>query len=148
MPALWVKNSSGTWSSVIQPWVKNSSGSWAPVLNVWVKTGGTWQLSWTGFTAQAVPSSLEKFDFGPTITTDTAVASQTGGVGPFAYQWTYVSGSPAISVLTSTSDTTAFRATGMASLERREAVFKCVVTDTTTGVTADSNPVSVAIERT
>jgi hypothetical protein len=91
------------------------------------------------------PASLAKFGTTSTLTTDTTTATPTGGVGPYTYAWTNVSGAT-LTVTASTSATTAFQATGLAVGEARDATYRCTVTDSTAATaTAD---VLITIERT
>jgi hypothetical protein len=91
------------------------------------------------------PASLAKFGTTSTLTTDTTTATPTGGVGPYTYAWTKVSGAT-LTVTASTSATTAFQATGLAVGEARDATYRCTVTDSTAATaTAD---VLITIERT
>jgi hypothetical protein len=61
------------------------------------------------------------------ITTNSVTVTPNGGVAPYSYAWTYVSGD-AFTVLSPTSATTAFRSTSAS-----EGVYKCTVTDSTPG---------------
>ncbi len=144
MPATYVKTG-GSFSPVLQPYIK-SSGSWVPVLNIWVRNGGSWSLAFTGFTASAAPNPADGTALSSTVDSVFCTATPTGGVGPFTYAWAYVSGDATISIVSPTSSTTVFRATGMAVGEIRSAVFSCVVTDTTTGISETTNNVSTTLE--
>lgn len=61
------------------------------------------------------------------ITTNTITVTPTGGVAPYTYAWSYVSGD-AVTVLSPTSAATQFRSNTTAS-----AVYACTVTDSTGG---------------
>lgn len=144
MPAIYVKTG-GAFEPVLQPYVKDG-GSWEPVLNAWTKTAGAWELIWTGFTVAATPASETVETDLPTVSSSLFTATPTGGVGPFTYAWSKVSGD-SIVITTPTLQTTRFQANTMTSGSSRSAVFECAVTDTTTGVVATSNTVSVTLTR-
>ena len=76
------------------------------------------------------PTTLYKLGTTSSITTDNVTATVSGGVAPYTYAWTKVSGST-LTVTAATSATTAFTATGMAQGETRDAVYRCTVTDST-----------------
>lgn len=146
MAATYVKTS-GSFAPVLQPYIK-TSGAWTPVLSMWVKTGGTWTLTWSGFTASASPTTMGGLGSSSTVLSDGAItASASGGVGPFTYSWTQVSGD-AISAAAPFNANSFFRATAMGAGETRIAVYKCVVTDTTTSVSEDTNNVTITLSRT
>lgn len=62
-----------------------------------------------------------------TITTNTAIATPTGGQAPFTYAWTYVSGDNAV-ILSPTSAATQFQL-NVAPNQFRSGTFRCTVTD-------------------
>lgn len=66
---------------------------------------------------------------GTTSLTSTVTASQ--GTAPYTYAWTRTAGSTKISVVSSTSATTAFSASGLADGDNESATFRCRVTDDT-----------------
>lgn len=146
MPSPYVKTG-GSFVPIVQPYVK-TSGSWAPVLNMWVKTSGSWELVFTGFTVELSPST--ESGSGPdatVITTGYVEVAVTGGVGPFTYSWTQVSGD-SISAISAAAYRTLFRATFMDPDETRIAVYKCTVTDTTTGLSEETGNVTITLTRT
>ena len=71
----------------------------------------------------------------------------SGGVAPYSYSWTKLSGD-SITANSATAATTTFSATGLFSGEARDATFRCTVTDSTGGtpLTATAD-VFVSIER-
>ncbi len=81
-----------------------------------------------------------------TITTGSVTASVSGGTAPYSYSWVELFGG-GIDIVSPTSATSTFRATGMTSGEVRSAAFNCVVTDAT-GAVATSGDLSVTIDRT
>lgn len=140
MPSLSVKDS-GSWKAVIQPYVLDG-GTWKPALSMYVKDSGSWKLVWTGFTATASPSSWSgATSSGNLLVSATFTATTSGGVGPFAYQWTLVSGGTVLSADNATSASTTFSGTGFSEIDI--ATYKCVVTDTATGLSDDTNTITV-----
>jgi hypothetical protein len=104
--------------------------------------GGTWKLVWTGFTATAAPSSWSGATAsGNLLVSDPFTASVTGGVGPFTYAWTLISGGAVFGIDSPTSATTTFSGVGYSDLDI--ATYKCVVTDTATGLSDDTNTITV-----
>lgn len=67
---------------------------------------------------------------GSGTTTNTSTVTPIENVGSVTYSWVRTSGSTKISVVSSTSATTGFSATGLADQEQVTAVFTCTGTDT------------------
>lgn len=138
MPSLNVR-SGGVWKAVVQPYVRNG-GVWKPLVNMFVRSGGVWKLVWTGFTTSLSPTTLTQS--GPSyssVTTGTCTVTVTGGVGPFTYAWTIVSGDPSFTPNSPTSASTTFTGTTTDPGVPTFATYKCVVTDTATGLTSDTS---------
>lgn len=99
-------------------------------------------------TASASPTSLYKS--GPTASQTTASVTVTpsGGVSPYTYSWTLLTGAT-LTVNSPTAATTTFSKTGMISGDSFDATYRCTVTDSTGGtpLTATAD-VPVTIERT
>ena len=99
-------------------------------------------------TASASPTSLYKT--GPTASQTTASVTVTpsGGVSPYTYAWTLLTGAT-LTVNSPTAATTTFSKTGMISGDSFDATYRCTVTDSTGGtpLTATAD-VPVTIERT
>ena len=99
-------------------------------------------------TASASPTSLYKT--GPTASQTTASVTVTpsGGVSPYTYAWTLLSGDT-LTVNSPSAATTTFSKTGMISGDSFDATYRCTVTDSTGGtpLTATAD-VPVTIERT
>jgi hypothetical protein len=98
-------------------------------------------------TASASPTSLYKT--GPTSSQTTASVTVTpsGGVSPYTYSWTLLTGDT-LTVNSPTAATTTFSMTGMISGDSFDATYRCTVTDSTGGtpLTATAD-VTVTIER-
>lgn len=94
-------------------------------------------LSLTGPTT--VSGANGTFNYGDTVsvTTETAIMSASGGVFPYTYQWTYVSGETAV-VSNPTGSSTQF-SRGQVVESFLQGVYRCTVTD------AASNTVSVNV---
>lgn len=93
--------------------------------------GAAQQASTVGSGALAFSASCDPaIAFGDgrvNITTNTITTTPTGGVAPYTYAWSFVSGD-AVTVLSPTSAATQFRSNTTAS-----AVYACTVTDSTPG---------------
>jgi hypothetical protein len=81
-----------------------------------------------GFYVTVSPTALGKKGTISTLTTPAAVATPTGGVGPYTYAWTKQSGG-AITANSPSSYSTTFTATGLGVDEERDAVFRVTCTD-------------------
>jgi hypothetical protein len=98
-------------------------------------------------TASASPASVSGSGNTATVSSGSATCTPSGGSGNFTYSWVRVSGSTSVSAVSATAATSAFRATTLTAGQTLSAVFRCDVTDTTTGVTASSGNVSVSVNR-
>lgn len=125
--------------------VGTASGNKAVAVG-YVGTSGGNKVFFTALSASASPSFVSGSDTGVVVTTNTSTATPTGGFGPFTYAWAFVSGD-AVTVVSPTLATTAFRGGAMGVGETRNAIFRCTVTDTATGFTAITNDVAAEVER-
>lgn len=75
---------------------------------------------------------------------DRPTVSVTGGIYPLTYSWsrTGANTSPTITILSPTSATTGFSATGIPPCTQISTTFRCTITDFT-GATINSNEVTV-----
>ncbi len=93
--------------------------------------------------ASVIPSSIDELGPGPTIITQQAIATGSGGVPPYTYLWERVTGT-LITADDPTSDRTAFRATPP-DIMPYLATFTCTITDSVGQEATDT--VSVTITR-
>lgn len=80
-----------------------------------------------------------------TATTNAATVTPTGGVGPYTYDWEYVSGDATIVVNNDASATTTFSGRVSKVVPFSSAIWRCKVTDSAANITY-SNNVEVSIE--
>ena len=136
----------GAWKGLTGQWV-GVSGAWRFILNEWVGVGGAWKLVHTTTLLIAVSPSLAVGTRGRTVTPATFVAVASGGSGSYTYAWTRLANSgPSQSALSPTSATTDIDATVSSGSPNSSGSWKCTVTDTATGLTADSATVTADIE--
>jgi hypothetical protein len=74
-----------------------------------------------------------------TVQTNLVSCNASGGVSPYDYSWTRVSGSSAITATAPTSASTRFKSTTVPAGGSQSAVFKCTVTDDLGQVVSTSN---------
>jgi len=98
--------------------------------------------------ASASPTTIYKSGPGADQTTASTTVTVSGGVSPYTYAWTLVSGDT-LTVNSPTAATTTFTKTGLPPFGGVEATYRCTVTDSTGGtpLTATAD-VFVTIERT
>lgn len=84
--------------------------------------------------------------YGTIISAEPGICSPAGGVPPYTYLWTYVSGSASIHIQNATNPSTYFTVGGKAFFDDF-AVFKCVVTDSSATVVNSSNNITVYMTR-
>lgn len=142
MPELHYKDG-GAWRKAKELYYKDG-GIWRRIREAWYRDGGVWRKVYSGLHSLAlnlstVTGSASTDTAGAFVqaTTAAAVVSVTGGIGPFTYSWSYVSGSSA-TVVSSTSASTTFRRNGAApsvidTTNSYSGVYRCTVTDTGAG---------------
>ena len=83
----------------------------------------------SALTAGLSTSSLSASQTGDgSLTTGSVTANPSGGLAPYTYSWTYVSGDGTIAVSSATAQTVTFSRTGTAG-NTYSAVWQCVVSD-------------------
>jgi len=82
-----------------------------------------------GLQGNAGPTLIVTTGHGP-LTSGTFTAAHVGGTGPFTYAWSVVKGDPTIAITSPTSQTTT-TSTNVASGDFKQAILKCVITDST-----------------
>ena len=115
-------------------------GGWKRILRIkrLAADGVTWRDVATfspPMTASASPLTVSGVAISPTpvtITTNSTVASPTGGLGPYFYAWAVLTppSMGTFSILSPAMATTAFRLTGVLSGSDDTAVVRCTITDT------------------
>lgn len=95
----------------------------------------------------SAPAEVRKSTSGSSVvTTPAALATVTGGTGPYTYAWEAVSNPSGMTILNGATDSAQFRKSGMYPGETFAGQFRCLVTDST-GATAYSNLVSGIVDR-
>ena len=94
--------------------------------------------------AVADPSYAFNINGTGTVVSSSVTVTASGGTPSYSYAWTKVSGDD-ISVVSASSDTTTFQATGVTSGEIRTAVFRCTVTDSAGSPATTTVDVSVTL---
>lgn len=132
----------GAWRS-IQAIKIYAGGAWRDVANFTPPSGGG------GGGGGAIVltlsrTSINKATFSSTGSTANVTATPSGGLAPYTYSWTRISGS-GINANTPSSATTSFQATGLSEDETRTATFRCTCTDSLG--TSDAEDCAVSITR-
>lgn len=94
--------------------------------------------------ASASPSYAYNINGTGTVVSSSVTVTASGGTPSYSYAWTKVSGDD-ISVVSASSDTTVFQATGVTSGEIRTAIFRCTVTDSAGSPATTTVDVSVTL---
>ena len=92
------------------------------------------------YTAFATPASLDESNDAGSVTTITTTVNVTGGLPPYTYLWTKVSGKT-IAVNSPTSATTSFSIAG-SNGDSFGSTYKCTVTDDASAVVSANVEVS------
>lgn len=123
-------HSGGAWrtASSISVW---AGGAWRTVQDAWVWSGGAWRPFFTAYVAPTVAATdINNIHLGIGTAFDTSTATVTGGEAPFAYAWSYVSGSSQIVLSDATSQTATFSSDWPSNINgSRTAIYRVTVTD-------------------
>lgn len=117
------------------------SGAWRTIVAIKIYAGGAWRdvANFTppatggggggGGTLAAVaePSPCTGFAANSVVTTEPCTITPSGGLAPYTYAWSIISGTATIA--SPTSATTTFQKTGVPLGLTREATARCAVTD-------------------
>jgi len=106
----------------------------------------TVSLTRTGMSASASPSSLYEISTDPDITSDNTTVTPTGGVSPYTYAWTKVSGDT-LTLSNASAATTNFSKNGISEWEFVSALYRCTVTDSSSPALTATADVDVTLER-
>lgn len=129
----------GAWRSIGSADVR-VDGQWRRIVRAEVYTGGAWKSAGTFIVpltgATAAPNVVTAGGYGGYLTTDATTITPTGGLAPYTYSWTRISGTVG-TANSASSATTSF--TGLVSTGGfEESTFRCTVTDALgTSVTVD-----------
>lgn len=110
-----------------------------------IRTVAGLKAFFSGMTASAAPTGVAGYVAGgvdATATTLPATATPSGGIAPYTYEWTQVSG-PSWTIDSPTAATTTF-SNALNPGETSNAIFACTVTDAT-GYEAVTNTVSAVV---
>lgn len=143
----------GAWREITGAKVYANS-AWRTVVAIRVYKGGAWRLvgnytpppGGTGseFSLTAGPATDFVSARAGTITSDSIAATPSGGLAPYTYAWSYVSGYASITFSNSGAAVTTVTASSVQPPGTSEtSVIHCVCTDSL-GITATSNNVSIS----
>jgi len=128
------------------------SNAWENVQTGFVRVNGAWEKFYSAVTAATVsiaPIAVEgraDNQNGAIVTSDTATANVSDGVGPFTYQWSHVSGG-LITIDSATANQTTF-SSFLNHEQTVTGVYQVTVTDTGNGnaITTDNVTVTLSNE--
>lgn len=94
--------------------------------------------------ASASPSNIIQYTESAPFTTQVAIATPSGGTGPYTYSWARVSGDTVFTADTPAGQTTTF--TGTASNSTVNEVWRCTVTDSSAAPQMATVDINLSIE--
>jgi hypothetical protein len=122
-------NDGGVWKSAT-PYV-NDGGTWKPVQVGYVNDGGAWKVFYSALAATYDIDASAAISGAGTAVTNAVTVSPIGGVSPFQYAWSYVSGdtfSVANPGPSPTANVTTF-STSLSTSQTKSAFYRCTITD-------------------
>lgn len=119
---------SGAW--VVAVTKRRLSGAWVTVATIKRMVSGAWVVVQSGtLTASFNPDPVSDSLPNGTAHSVACTITPAGGVGPYTYAWSWLSGGATITINNGTTATATFTAAGATNLEKT-GTAKCIVTDT------------------
>ena len=141
---IWGNTASG-WKNISNPFV-NVSGTWKTVIDGWNNVAGVWKRCFGTALQLSLSSNQATGVFvghvSHTLDTNSVTVDVLGGVGPYTYQWQYVSGDTVTCTTTNSADGIWQKTATPEQLFN--AVWQCLVTDSV-GNTGYSPTVQVGL---
>lgn len=138
---------SGAWKSVLNIWVRRT-GVWKSIPIAFAKVSGQWkQVFGVALTASASPTAASGTGSpGATVVTNSVVVTPTGGLSPYAHNWTFLSGDSAIYPVAPTNNQTQVWARGTpgGGSASFSAAWQDTITDSLGQTFAISIPISIS----
>jgi len=133
----------GSWHETA-PSIKEG-GVWKPIRQGWIKDAGTWKefFAESALIASASPATAFGEGVGAaSVTSNTVTVSVTGGIAPYTYSWSRVSGATFV-ILNPTSPTTAFNAF-VPYASTLTGIYRCTISHAGLGTTYVDVPVELS----
>jgi len=133
---------------IVQELHVRSGGVWRKVLEAWVRDGAVWKRFHRALLVNASPLSIVGTRVGGgNVETNATTVTAEGGSGSYTFVWEIVSQTGDVTAfLSPTSGPTTVAAANFASGGQEvSGVIKCVVTDTVTGLSVDSPPITFTL---
>jgi hypothetical protein len=146
-----IRDTDGTLRTIKAVSVRDNTNTLKTIRFIKVRDAGNVErLVFDGFTASASPTAVSGSGNSPsgiTISTGPSSVTVTGGVAPYTYSWTKVSGISGWSAISPTSASSSFRCSGVIAGDTETSTWHCTVTDAASG-TAVSNTISAQVTNT